>query len=400
MASTAAAAGRRPEQQRAERISTTDRSRLYSLDALRGVAALAVVFWHWQHFWYQGGARLPEFDRHAQPLYGIFFLFYSYGDLAVDLFFALSGFIFYRLDAGAIADRGVTAWDFAVLRVSRLYPLHLVTLLVVAVGQWSLAATQGGFFVYLWNDARHFVLNLLMLPAVGLERGSSFNAPAWSIGVEFVLYALFFLLCRLRLTRPAHLLVWVAIGLVLTARVYIPIGRGVTSFFMGGLAFHASRYLGRERGGPVLTGGLLAFTSMLWLAMGWVSYHELSLRDLASLTHVPVPILARVTILLLFPLTLLALVRIEPSGGGMFRRLGPLGDISYSSYLWHFPVQLGFVWVAGWVGLPRDAFYSPWMMLGFSSLLIALSVASHRYFEMPAQRRIRGSGMRLAGAPR
>ncbi|MDF7795325.1 hypothetical protein [Pseudomonas syringae] len=27
-------------------------ARLYTLDVLRGVAALSVVFWHWQHFFY------------------------------------------------------------------------------------------------------------------------------------------------------------------------------------------------------------------------------------------------------------------------------------------------------------------------------------------------------------
>lgn len=25
-------------------------TRFYSLDALRGIAALTVIFWHWQHF--------------------------------------------------------------------------------------------------------------------------------------------------------------------------------------------------------------------------------------------------------------------------------------------------------------------------------------------------------------
>jgi peptidoglycan/LPS O-acetylase OafA/YrhL len=50
--------------------------RLYSLDALRGVAALVVIFWHWQHFFYRGTqpGRLAFSDL---PLFDVFFLFYT-----------------------------------------------------------------------------------------------------------------------------------------------------------------------------------------------------------------------------------------------------------------------------------------------------------------------------------
>src|SRR5262249_54324308 len=37
----------------------------YSLDALRGVAALVVVFWHWQHF-FVSGTEWKDFDRTQQ----------------------------------------------------------------------------------------------------------------------------------------------------------------------------------------------------------------------------------------------------------------------------------------------------------------------------------------------
>ncbi|WP_257012247.1 acyltransferase family protein [Pseudomonas moraviensis] len=67
--------------------------RLYALDALRGIAALAVVFWHWQHFFFQGAAPGP-LQREDQPLYSLFSLFYRHGGDAVSLFFSLSGFIF------------------------------------------------------------------------------------------------------------------------------------------------------------------------------------------------------------------------------------------------------------------------------------------------------------------
>src|SRR6185436_12525906 len=111
----------------------TSPGRMHSLDALRGIAALAVVFWHWPHFFYSGTTLAAGFDREAQPFYEVFKIFYRHGILAVDLFFLLSGFIFFWLYAKTISARRLTPREFFVLRVSRLYPLHLVTLLLVAI---------------------------------------------------------------------------------------------------------------------------------------------------------------------------------------------------------------------------------------------------------------------------
>src|SRR5437867_12012474 len=95
-----------------EPVAAVTRSRLAALDALRGVAALAVVFWHWQHFFYHG-TRRGALEISRQPFYDVFYLFYQKGWMAVDLFFVLSGFIFFWLYSSQIADRRIGAYDFA-----------------------------------------------------------------------------------------------------------------------------------------------------------------------------------------------------------------------------------------------------------------------------------------------
>ena len=45
---------------------------LYALDVSRGVAALSVVLWHWQHFAYKGNSLSQDFIRENQPLYETF----------------------------------------------------------------------------------------------------------------------------------------------------------------------------------------------------------------------------------------------------------------------------------------------------------------------------------------
>lgn len=87
-------------------------NRLYTLDVLRGVAALCVVFWHWQHFFYDGGAPV-NFDPAQQPFFKPFTLLYHHGGLAVQLFFTLSGFVFYWLFANEVASRSLPAARFA-----------------------------------------------------------------------------------------------------------------------------------------------------------------------------------------------------------------------------------------------------------------------------------------------
>ena len=83
------------------------------------------------------------------------------------------------------------------VRLSRLNPLHLVNLVLVAGLQWQKMRSQGGYFVDHLNDAYHFALNLFFATAWGFEEGFSFNAPIWSVSIEVLLYGLFFCMARL-----------------------------------------------------------------------------------------------------------------------------------------------------------------------------------------------------------
>src|SRR5437762_3835756 len=200
--------------------------RLYSLDVLRGLAALSVVFWHWQHFSYSG-TQPAIVSPERLPLYPVFFLFYTKGALAVDLFFSLSGFVFFWLYSDSVSRKTISGREFAWLRFTRLYPLHLATLLAVAFGQWAYHSRTGAFFVYHFNDAKHFALNLFLGSSWGLENGFSFNGPVWSVSVEVALYAMFFLWCRRLPIRMIGLAAMSAAGFLLITRLYAPIGRGV-----------------------------------------------------------------------------------------------------------------------------------------------------------------------------
>ena len=367
--------------------------RFYSLDVLRGVAALTVVFWHWQHFLLFGGPPMPPTT--AQPLHGVFFLFYGAGWMAVDLFFSLSGFIFFWLYADAVTERRLGARDFFVLRFSRLYPLHLVTLLAVALGQRLCAQVAGGAFMYAFNDNYHFALNLGLVSAWGFERGPSFNAPIWSVSVEAALYVTFFVLCRITRARAATLLALSAAGFVAVAPWEILIGRGVGSFFLGGVVYLAYVRIVARGWHRWLAWILPAALAAAWiyvvlgpgrlLRLGLMPWRSEHMSDFW-----PVPVL-------LFPLTILTLAVVETRRGTLGRRLAPLGNLSYSSYLLHFPLQLAIVIGVSWLSISTRVFLSPYALLAFFAALIAISLASYAWLEAPARDWLRA---RLGTRPR
>src|SRR5688500_12807713 len=93
--------------------------RIHELDALRGIAALGMVVWHY-------GAHFG-----AMPFKLALFPFYSAGFLFVDFFFVLSGYVIAR--AFWRAPRQSRLGSNILARVARMYPLHLLTLLFVAI---------------------------------------------------------------------------------------------------------------------------------------------------------------------------------------------------------------------------------------------------------------------------
>jgi len=384
------------------RPATQIASRFHMLDALRGIAALAVVFWHWQHFFYVGTLAPAGFDPRVQPFFGVFKLFYLQGAVAVDLFFSLSGFIFFWLYARRIAEGTVNATDFLVLRLSRLYPLHVVTLIMVAAGQAVHHGVAGGSFVYPDNDLWHFLLHVALLPSVGLEAGFSFNAPVWSVSVEVLLYVMFFLVCRARLHRPWVLLLLSCAGILVLTRLYAPIGRGVGSFFLGGLTFHLFTWIRERMHVRWWTGISVGLTAVLWLlTVGFVGA-DMSLSNLPGLWRLQ----GLFAVIILFPLTILALALLDQGRTASVRLLSMLGNISYSSYLLHFPLQLAFALVVDLLGIDRAFFGTGMSFLLYFGLLIPLSLASYHWLELPAQMALRRwwsgrrANMHVANAPR
>jgi len=124
---------------------------------LRFLAAFGVLCFHYQHFYAPGlWSHAVVLNRDALPLADQLGFFYSYGALSVQLFWTLSGFIFYWKYAASVYARRIRPGEFARRRFSRLYPLHLATLVLVAILQGLYLATHETTFIYGAYDVQNF----------------------------------------------------------------------------------------------------------------------------------------------------------------------------------------------------------------------------------------------------
>jgi peptidoglycan/LPS O-acetylase OafA/YrhL len=353
--------------------------RIHELDALRGIAALGVVFWHY-------GAHF-----HARPLATVLLPFYSGGFLLVDFFFVLSGFVIAR---AYMNDRRRwhplrNIWA----RISRLYPLHLLTLLVTTALVVTLPpAAANPDFSPSTNDPLHFALNALLLNQVGLQKGFSFNTPAWSISTEFVVNVVFLAVIALApKARLAAAAVLGAVALLGYAVFHPPLLAGEYAFgFVDvnllrcalGFAAGVGVFLALEHG------GLRRLAAMPRVAdvLGILALAATTVLMLATGRHPPV------AYYLLSIAAAVGCVAFIPAGRQLRRALCArwlvfLGDVSYSIYLLHFPLQFA-VYSLQQHGVIHMDYRSPIVLLAYTATVIALAALTHRRVELAWQSRL------------
>ncbi|WP_420409369.1 acyltransferase family protein [Hoeflea sp.] len=163
------------------------------LDLLRFAAATLLVAYH---YLYRGAVE----GGYLQTTYGAAGDFVSLGYLGVNLFFMISGYVIIWSASG----RGW--YTFAVGRVARLYPAHLVamTITAFAMAWWAQAPMT--------TDPGQWVANLTMLaPAFGQP---FMDGAYWSIVIEIIFYG-WVMIGLFTGTLPRHTDVAVAIWLAL-----------------------------------------------------------------------------------------------------------------------------------------------------------------------------------------
>lgn len=155
-----------------------------SLTPLRGVAACCVMLFH------VFGA-IPS----LQGKWPTIWMCLEKAYLWVDFFFILSGFIISMAYGKALASGSCREKvRFLVLRLVRIYPLHVVTLcglICLDVFVSHVGKSGADPFSLPSRSLQAIPLNLLLIHSLGFHDGFSWNVPSWSISCEWATYVLY-----------------------------------------------------------------------------------------------------------------------------------------------------------------------------------------------------------------
>lgn len=311
-----------------------------SVQALRGLAALAVVLFHFRIY-------LSDENLLRQC--------FAFGTYGVQVFFVLSGFVLcHSLYHREYQWRGYGL--FLWRRVLRLEPPYLLSIALVIGLRWltfmfSPFSSQTHFSVSGWNILAHVGY---LIPWTG---GQWVNAVYWTLAIEFQFYLLIGLLFPLllhgeRFLRNLFILLWLCLSLLPFSDIYVT---------------HYAALFGV---------GMLWFMEREWVA------NQLFIR---------------VLLFLCFPLlwwqfdigTAIA-AALAFFIGHFWRRGVPvflqrLGDWSYSLYLLHIPLGATFLLQFACKFLHGDAWATA-MIFVVTAVCIGFSALFYRWVEQPFKR--------------
>ncbi|WP_079025811.1 acyltransferase family protein [Streptomyces yangpuensis] len=334
--------------------------RLAALDGVRVLAAFSVLFYHYTAL--DSGWGEPAADvfpaAHALAVYGW---------LGVEIFFLVSGFVI------CMSAWGRTLGDFAVSRVSRLFPAY-----------WAAVAFTS-LVLFTWPEVRKVesfsdvVVNLSMLQAgIGVPH---VDDAYWTLFVELKFYVLFALVVMCGLTYRNCVLfcgVWTLAGVVAPAvdndlLSFFAVS-SASPYFIAGIAFHLMR---RFRPNAVL-----------WAVVGvqfLLAQHHVHARMIASLgrratEQTPAWPAHAVIVLGFAAVAAIALGALDRVRWGW---LPHAGAVTYPLYLIHMMAGLTLIHHF------RDDVPPVPLALGVTVLMVALAWLIHRFVERPLGRVLR-----------
>ena len=374
---------------------------IFSIQALRGIAALLVVFAHAEQ--YVGAFLSVHMKKYIGP---------SFGAFGVDIFFVISGFIMAYINRDNFGKKNAV-WPFLARRFTRIYPIYwLVTLFVLLV------IFPSGIFAYALPESEHAVIHMttnvdylvkcfLLLPyydASG-QIASPVVGVAWTLIYEMFFYVIFS--AMLFLDKKIYFRVLTCIFLALIAGRLVLVyanshfnmhyfifpyvmtyGSDLILEFIFG-SYLASRYLS----GKMLSNKVALFVIVLSCISFFMLYHIpqrhwWELRGIAifslfyHIKSIGVGIPAAFLIYGLLSLESNEFIKIS----SFFIWLG---DASYSIYLTHFSIALVILLsllkkINSYSILPGDVMvFMVWV------LCVGVGCLVYRYVELPLTRAIK-----------
>lgn len=349
------------------------------LDALRGVAAIFVVYFHVLEV-YSGGDHTKQLLNH--------------GYLAVDFFFMLSGFVM----AHAYDDRWdrMTLKDFFKRRLIRLHPMIIFGMTVGAICFYFSASEMFPKVAdtSIWRLLFTLLIGYTLLPLPpsmdirGWNEMHPLNGPAWSLFFEYIANILHALILR----KLPKMILFVFVALAGAALIHLAVTSpngdiiggwstepaqlriGFTRLlfpYMAGMLLRRSVSISSGKSTFLLSSVLLVG----FLAMPRIGGHETLWAN---------GLYDSLTIILIFP-AILYIGAVGEIKSQLSEKICTfLGDISYPIYIIHFPFTYVFY---GWV-VKNEVPMSTGVIVGTGLLIgtTALSYLALKAYDEPVRK--------------
>jgi peptidoglycan/LPS O-acetylase OafA/YrhL len=290
---------------------------LLHLDLMRFIAAAGIVYHH-SHEFFSPLTKNPFLIREQRAGMALF----------VDLFFLISGFVItfiYHNRMNSLVDY-VT---FLQRRVGRLVPLHWLTL-AAFIAMWSMLVLLPSASTNPPSFKPECIAETALLMHSFLSCGRTFNSVTWSISAEMVMYVAFPVVAFIG-ARSASALLGIGLTTLTVMMTFVvsqhgwhwldsswtdlsPVLRALPSFVFGAALFYNRTIVSR-----LPAPGFILAVSTAGLIVAMVSGGS-----------------QLITLFIVY-IVAIAAVAADIQGGSsvMVRRLAPLGQLTYSIYMWH-----------------------------------------------------------------
>lgn len=345
-----------------------NKEKIIGIELLRFLAMFSVLIFHFKHF-----AHISE--KSLQPFYKFLKVFYEYGNNGVEIFWCISGVVFFYNYLDKILEKKITFVNFLKLRFSRLYPLHFATLIIVLILHYIYEDLNGSSFVYIY-DVKHFILNLFFINGWGLEDQFSFNGPTWSVSIEISIYIIFFITffyLRIYVGFLFSIILFILIYFVSLADGNM--AYALFYFFIGGL-ISISKYSAHKIFSSNLIKKYFFYILGIFISLGII--FTLNNSFLYEKFFLP--------LIIIFLVYFFVLINQIFTYNEKIWSL--LGNLTYSSYLIHFPIQLSLMIIFKIFNIEINI-ESIGLFLFYIVTTLIISFFVYKNYEIPMQKYIR-----------
>lgn len=341
--------------------------RNYSLDILKFVASIMIVFHHYQQM-----TDVP-FPSGINYWNGKF----NFGYI-VELFFILSGYFMVRY-IDRIKNATISLKQFYLHRLLRLLPLVLISAIVYEIQLYIYTSLTNESYYGINISLFGIVIDALCIQSGGAFPNPCVNNPTWYLSVLMICYVVFFLI-----SRTARLLKtnenYFYIGMILLGFTIMnyswnypylnnETARGYCCFFIGLL-------LGRivEKNGITKVMVVTAVSTICVLAF----FYQYAYQYIANNIYSLLVLFIYPSIIIIFNTKVFRILFHRPI-------FGLLGKISFDIYLWHNPLIQTLFIVVIVLNLKID-YANRIYMYCFLAVVIAVSILSHLLIEKPVNK--------------